>query len=52
MRTAHGNLHIEIQTSHKIPEGILRVTFGENGKIKLTQHGRTTDCSMEQLNTL
>ena len=52
MRTAHGNLHLEIQTSRKSPVGILRTSFRENGKMKHTQHGRITGCSLEQLKIL
>ena len=52
MHTAHGNLHLEIQTSRKSPVGILRTTFREDGKMKHTQHGRITGCSLEQLKTL
>jgi hypothetical protein len=52
MQTAHGNLHLEIQTSRKSPVGILRTTFRQNGKIRHTQHGRITGCSLEQLKLL
>jgi hypothetical protein len=52
MQTAHGNLHLEIQTSRKSPVGILRTSFRENGRIKHTQHGRITGCSLEQLKIL
>jgi len=52
MHTAHGNLHLEIQTSRKSPVGILRTSFRENGKMKHTQHGRITGCSLEQLTLL
>lgn len=52
MQTAHGNLHLEIQTSRKSPVGILRTTFRENGKMQHTQHGRITGCSLEQLKLL
>ena len=52
MQTAHGNLHLEIQTSRKSPVGILRTSFRENGKMKHTQHGRITGCSLEQLKLL
>jgi len=52
MQTAHGNLHLEIQTSRKNPVGILRTSFRENGKMKHTQHGRITGCSLEQLKIL
>ena len=52
MHTAHGNLHLEIQTSRKSPVGILRTSFRENGKMKHTQHGRITGCSLSQLKIL
>jgi hypothetical protein len=52
MQTAHGKLHLEIQTSRKSPVGILRTSFRENGKMKHTQHGRITGCSLEQLKIL
>jgi len=52
MQTAHGNLHLEIQTSRKSPVGILRTSFRENGKMKHTQHGRITGCALEQLKIL
>jgi len=52
MHTAHGNLHMEIQTSRKSPVGILRTSFRENGKMKHTQHGRITGCSLTQLKIL
>ena len=52
MHTEQGNLHLEIQTSRKSPVGILRTTFRENGKMKHTQHGRITGCSLKQLKTL
>jgi transposase len=52
MHTTRGNLHLEIQTSRKSPVGIVRTTFRENGKMKHTQHGRITGCSLEQLKTL
>jgi transposase len=52
MQTAHGNLHLEIQTSRKSPVGILRTSFRENGRMKHTQHGRITGCSLEQLKIL
>jgi hypothetical protein len=52
MQTAHGNLHLEIQTSRKSPVGILRTSFRENGKMKHTQHGRITGCSLDQLKVL
>ena len=52
MQTAHGNLHLEIQTSRKTPVGILRTSFRENGKMKHTQHGRITGCTLPQLQLL
>jgi len=52
MHTTHGNLHLEIQTSRKSPVGLLRTTFRENGKMKHTQHGRVTGCTLDQLKTL
>ena len=52
MQTAHGKLHLEIQTSRKSPVGILRTSFRENGKMKHTQHGRITGCSLTQLKIL
>jgi hypothetical protein len=52
MHTAHSHLHLEIQTSRKSPVGILRTSFRENGKMKHTQHGRITGCSLEQLKIL
>ena len=52
MQTAHGNLHLEIQTSRKSPVGILRTSFRENGKMKHTQHGRITGCTLQQLKLL
>jgi transposase len=52
MHTARGNLHLEIQTSRKSPVGIIRTTIRENGKMKHSQHGRITGCSLEQLKTL
>ena len=52
MHTAHGKLHLEIQTSRKSPVGILRTSFRENGKMKHTQHGRITGCSLAQLKIL
>jgi len=52
MQTAHGNLHLEIQTSRKSPVGILRTSFREDGKMKHTQHGRITGCSLQQLKLL
>jgi len=52
MHTVQGNLHLEIQTSRKSPVGILRTTYRENAKMKHTQHGRITGCSLEQLKLL
>ena len=52
MQTAHGKLHLEIQISLKSPVGILRTSFRENGKMKHTQHGRITGCSLQQLKLL
>jgi len=54
MRTRHGNLHLEIQTSRKSPVGLLRTSFRDksSGKIVHTQHGRITGCSLEQLKML
>jgi hypothetical protein len=52
MQTAHGNLHLEIQTTRKSPVGILRTSFRENGKMMHTQHGRITGCSLQQLKLL
>ena len=52
MQTAHGNLHLEIQTSRKCPVGIVRTSFRENGKMKHTQHGRITGCTLQQLKLL
>ena len=52
MQTAHGNLHLEIQTTRKSPAGILRTSFRENGKMMHTQHGRITGCSLQQLKLL
>ena len=52
MRTHHGNLHLEIQTSRKSPVGILRTTFRQNGQFKHTQHGRLVGCPLEQLKLL
>jgi hypothetical protein len=45
-------LHLEIQTSRKSPVGIVRTTFRENGKMRHTQHGRITGCSLAQLKLL
>jgi hypothetical protein len=52
MQTAHGNLHLEIQTTRKSPVGIVRTSFRENGKMMHTQHGRITGCSLQQLKLL
>jgi len=52
MQTAHGNLHLEIQTTRKSPVGILRTSFRDHGKMRHTQHGRITGCSLEQLKLL
>jgi hypothetical protein len=52
MQTAHGNLHLEIQTTRKSPVGIVRTSFRENGKMMHTQHGRLTGCSLQQLKLL
>jgi hypothetical protein len=52
MQTTYGNLHLEIQTSRKSPVGILRTSFRENGKMKHTQYGRITGCSLAQLKIL
>ena len=52
MKTTHGNLHLEIQTSRKNPVGLLRTTYREKGKIKHEQHGRITGCTLEQLKLL
>jgi len=52
MQTAHGNIHLEIQTSRKNPVGILRTTYRENGKVKHSQHGRISGCTLEQLKLL
>ncbi len=52
MQTAYGNLRLEIQTSCKSPVGILRTSFRENGKLKHTQHGRITGCTLLQLKLL
>jgi transposase len=49
MITDHGNLHLEIQTSRKSPAGILRTSFREEGKVKHSQHGRITGCTLDQL---
>lgn len=54
MLTRSGNLHLEIQTSRKSPVGILRTSFRDkaSGKMRHTQHGRVTGCSLEQLKLL
>ena len=52
MQTAHGKLHLEIQTSRKSPVGILRTSFRAHGKMQHTQHGRITGCSLDQLKLL
>ncbi len=52
MQTAHGNLHLEIQTSRKSPVGILRTSFRDHGQMRHTQHGRITGCTLEQLKLL
>ncbi|WPL17512.1 Transposase [Thiorhodovibrio winogradskyi] len=52
MQTAHGNLHLEIQTTRKSPVGLLRTSFRDHGKMRHTQHGRITGCSLEQLKLL
>ena len=52
MQTANGNIHLEIQTSRKNPVGILRTTFRENSKVKHSQHGRITGCTLNQLKLL
>lgn len=54
MQTRDGNLHLEIQTSRKSPVGILRTSFRDkrSGKIRHTQHGRITACSLDQLKLL
>ena len=52
MQTAQGNLHLEIQTTRKSPVGILRTSFRDKGKMRHTQHGRITGCSLEQLKLL
>lgn len=52
MNTAHGNLHLEIQTSRKRPVGVLRTSYREDGKVKHTQHGRITGCTLPQLRML
>lgn len=54
MQTKTGNLHLEIQTSRKNPVGLLRTTYWDK-KLKKnchTQHGRITDCTLEQLKRL
>ena len=52
MKTKNGNLHLEIQSSRKNPVGLLRTSFYEAGKVKHTQHGRITGCSLSQLKLL
>ena len=54
MRTRHGNLHLEIQTSRKSPVGVVRSSFRDklSGKIAHAQHGRITGCSLQQLKVL
>ena len=54
MRTLHGNLHLEIQTSRKSPAGLLRTSFRDpaTGKIRHSQHGRITGCTLDQLRLL
>lgn len=52
MITRKGNLHLEIQTSRKSPVGLLRTSFYDKGKIKHTQHGRITGCTLNQLKIL
>ena len=52
MQTTHGNIHLEIQTSRKNPVGLLRTTFREKGKVKHSQHGRITGCTLDQLKLL
>jgi transposase len=52
MKTQNGNLHLEIQSSRKNPVGLLRTSFYEAGKVKHTQHGRITGCSLSQLKLL
>jgi len=54
MHTKTGNLHLEIQTSRKNPVGVLRTTFWDKKKKRVshTQHGRISGCSMDQLKML
>ncbi|HUF61240.1 MAG TPA: hypothetical protein VMN36_04130, partial [Verrucomicrobiales bacterium] len=54
MRTLHGNLHLEIQTSRMSPVGLLRTSFRDaaTGKIRHSQHGRISGCTLEQLRLL
>lgn len=52
MHTKNRNLHLEIQTSRKNPVGILRTSFYDKGKVKHTQHGRITGCTLAQLKIL
>jgi hypothetical protein len=52
MQTAHGKMHLEIQTSRNNSVGILQTSFRENDKMKYTQHRRITGCSLQQLKLL
>jgi len=52
MQSAHGNFHLEIQTSRKNPGGILRTSFLKKGKMKHTQHGRIIGCILQQFQLL
>lgn len=54
MHTRLGTLHFEIQTSRKSPVGLLRTSFRDksSGKMRHTQHGRVTGCTLEQLKRL
>lgn len=52
MRTSHGSIHLEIQTSRKSPVGVLRTSFRDDGKIKHQQLGRIVGCSLNQLKLL
>ena len=54
MHTKTGNLHLEIQTSRKNPVGLIRTTYWDKKLRKNchTQHGRITDCTLEQLKML
>jgi hypothetical protein len=47
MQTAHGNLHLEIQTSRKSPVGILRTRFRENGKMRQYKMGKFIQWSID-----